>query len=167
LTVPTLLAPSQSEIKTLQKPDSTQNFPLHTPCPQTSLSLPLPSSLTPDPFPQFVPGYSQSKDSEHELLAVLNPTSPSSLHPGSITQLSIYRGKEVISSASNAGPSTSIQKEAKSFAWSRGIATELSPLQTRSSRKNKEKQNTQQAASDLPILDGKALRAMKALALSN
>jgi hypothetical protein len=61
---------------------------------------------------------------------------------------------------------TQISVDTKNFAWSRGIASEISPLQTRSSRKKKEVLSSQQADSNLPTLDGKALRAMKALARS-
>jgi hypothetical protein len=54
----------------------------------------------------------------------------------------------------------------KSFAWSRGIGVELSPLQTRSARKKKDCSSTQLAVLVVSTQDGKALRAMKAIARS-
>jgi hypothetical protein len=83
-------------------------------------------------------------------------------------QLPIFRGKELIRPGDEAGSSCSLGpgKSEKAYAWSRGIGTELSPLQTRSSRKQKELQNPGKNASDLPPLEGKALRALKALARS-
>jgi hypothetical protein len=166
MTAPTSHCPLQSTVETTQLPDTSHDLSLLTSTPPALQPLSPPLSLTSEAAPQVLPGYSQSEDDDNVLLAALNPSSSSSLHLGSTSQLPVYRGKEIISSAAEAGTSNSQQKDAKTFAWSRGIASELSPLQTRSSRKKKDLQSTQHSASDLPTLDGKALRAMKALARS-
>jgi hypothetical protein len=55
----------------------------------------------------------------------------------------------------------------RSFAWSRGLGIELSPLQTRSSRKKKEDLNTLQSTSaDISLSEKAPLRALKAKARS-
>ena len=78
----------------------------------------------------------------------------------------MYRGKELLNPANDPGSSTSLpaDKATNTLAWSRGIGLELSPLQTRSSRKKKEAESTQPVATECPSQDGKALRAWKALA---
>jgi hypothetical protein len=135
-------------------PDSTAD-------PSTGHSCSVPSEAKQD-----LPGYSQPEEEGTALLDALSLPLHSFTLPSHTTQLPTYRGKEVISETTGAGTSNSKLMDTKSFAWSRGLATELSPLQTRSSRKKKEAQGTQQMDSVLPSLDGKALRAMKALARS-
>jgi hypothetical protein len=79
----------------------------------------------------------------------------------------LFTGEKISFALVEAGSSSSRGqiKVEKSFVWSRGIGTELSPLQTRSSRKQKELMNSvQNESTDLPTQDGKALRALKALA---
>jgi hypothetical protein len=78
----------------------------------------------------------------------------------------MFRGKEKIHSATERGSSSTLSsnKDTIAMAWSRGIGVELSPLQTHSSRKKKELVNTQLPSTDLPSQEGKALRALKALA---
>jgi hypothetical protein len=88
--------------------------------------------------------------------------------PANTVQLPMYRGKELLLPISEVGASSSLplDTEAKSYAWSRGISSELSPLQTRSSRKKKEILSSQQSDPAPSTLDSKALRALKALARS-
>jgi hypothetical protein len=114
------------------------------------------------------PGFGQSEDVDPNLLDVLASSSPPPFCRISEPQLAIFRGKELIRPGVEAGSSSSLGpvKVEKAYAWSRGIGTELSPLQTRSSRKQKELLNPGQSAPDLPSLEGKALRALKALARS-
>jgi hypothetical protein len=80
----------------------------------------------------------------------------------------MYWGKEHYIPATERGSSSTLSsdKDTKSLAWSRGIGVELSPLQTHSSRKKKEIESTHLATTDLPLQDGKALRALKALAIT-
>jgi hypothetical protein len=118
MTAPTSLCTPQSTSESTQLPDSSHDLSLPTP---TLLTLQLSSlllALTSEAAPQVLPGYNQSEEDENVLLAALCPTSPTSLFPGSTTQLPVYRGKEIISSAAKAGTSNSHQKEAKSFTWS-------------------------------------------------
>jgi hypothetical protein len=146
----------------------------------SSLSLPLPpsspaklsslpsNSIESEGFPAILPGYRQPEEDEENLLATLNSSSSLPFLPDNTTLLPIYRGKELIAPSSEAGTSSSHHsgKEVKAFAWSQGIGSELSPLQTRSSRKKKELLSTQPKESVIPSQDGKALRALKALAHS-
>jgi len=115
-----------------------------------------------------LPGYSQPDEDEDILLAALSSSTSSQFLPDSATQLQIFRGKELIAPSIDVGTSSTqlTLKDAKNFAWSRGIGVELSPLQTRSSRKKKEASSTLQTAPIIPALDGKALRTMKAMACS-
>jgi hypothetical protein len=115
----------------------------------------------------MLPGYSQPTDEGSKLLEALN-SSFSADPPENFTHLPVYRGKELINSASGEGSSSSRPTESaqKTYAWSRGIGVELSPLQTRSSRKKKEILNNTLDPAVIPSQDGKALRAMKALARS-
>jgi hypothetical protein len=78
----------------------------------------------------------------------------------------MFRGKEQIRPATERGSSSTFttDKDSSALAWSRGLGVELSPLQTRSSRKKKEIEISQIASTDLPTQEGKALRALKALA---
>jgi hypothetical protein len=153
--------------------------PLITPdsLPQTSVASPLiPSSPTiPISPPSFIesevlslepPGFGQSEDVDPTLLDALASSTLPSILPNIDPQLAIYRGKELIRPGVEAGSSSSLGhvKVTKSLAWSRGIGTDLSPLQTISSRKQKELHNSVHSGSDLQIQDGKALRALKALA---
>jgi hypothetical protein len=102
------------------------------------------------------------------LLAALNNSFTKDDLPENCSHLHIYRGKEPINSAVGASTSLNhpIDTKEKNFVWSRGISTELSPLQTRSSRKKKETMGSQQAPNDSNSQNGKALRALKALARS-
>jgi hypothetical protein len=94
------------------------------------------------------------------------PHSPNLL--ANSVQLPLYRGKELLLPTTEAGASSSLSRGMvdKSYAWSRGISTELSPLQTRSSRKKKDLMSSQQSDTVPSSLDSKALRALKALARS-
>jgi hypothetical protein len=96
----------------------------------------------------------------------LNPSPSGDPLPELTALLPVYRGKELITPSAEAGPSSPHRNDGKAYAWSRGIGSELSPLQTRSSRKKKDSLSTQHSTSDLPLQDGKPLRAMKALARS-
>jgi hypothetical protein len=127
-----------------------------------------PFSVEPEALPMVPPGFGQSDEVDSNLLDALTSSTSLTLLPENTPQLSIYRGKELIRPAAEVGSSTSHnpEKAVKAFAWSRGIGTELSPLQTRSSRKQKELLNSVQNVPDFPSQEGKALRALKALARS-
>jgi hypothetical protein len=129
---------------------------------------PTPSPSQPVVSSQSPPGFSQLEEDDVSLLTSLNSTVSPDLPPNNLSQLPVYRGKELVTPASDPGTSSSLPPDlnTKVFAWSRGIATDLSPLQTRSSRKKKELLSTQTTTTDLPTQEGKALRAMKALARS-
>jgi hypothetical protein len=113
----------------------------------------------------MLPGFSQPTDEGSKLLEALNATF-STDPPENFTHLPVFRGNELINPAREEGTSSSRPTDSaqKTFAWSRGIGVELSPLQTRSSRKKKGLLNNTLEPADIPSQDGKALRAMKALA---
>jgi hypothetical protein len=126
------------------------------------------SIIDPDAPPLVPPGIGQSQDLDPnhiELSAIM--TTPPHLQELE-SHLDIYRGKElIISNVEAACPSSrGLDKTEKPIAWSRGIGTNLSPLQTRSSKKQKELWTTVQNDPELMIQEGKALRAAKALARS-
>jgi len=118
--------------------------------------------------PMTLAGYRQTKDVDISLLVtsppLLSSTEPSATFP----ELPIFRGKESMHQDSGAGSSNTKcpGTASKVTDWHRGIAPEFSPLQTRSSRKQKELLNSSLADSDSPPQQGKALRALKALARS-
>jgi hypothetical protein len=121
-----------------------------------------------DAFPLEPPGFGQTDDVDTNLLDEMASSNPLDSVPGSGPQLAIYRGKELIRSSVEAGSSSTPGqvKAEKALVWSRGIGTEVSPLQTRSSRKHKELLKSAHSGSDLPIQEEKALRALKAIARS-
>jgi hypothetical protein len=140
------------------------------PSPSTLTAQPLSHSSDegPETHPLTNPGFGQSDEVDPNLLDELASSRPLSHLPFLEPQLAIFRGKELIRPGDEAGSSCSLgpEKSEKAYAWSRGIGTELSPLQTRSSRKQKQLMNPGKSASELPSLEGKALRALKALARS-
>jgi hypothetical protein len=99
--------------------------------PDRQLSPP-PSSLDPEATSLILPGYRQSDDVDLNILDTLSTSTTSMNLPDSTPLLPIFRGKELIRPAAEAGSSTSLHpvKDDKAIAWSRGIGTDLSPLQT-------------------------------------
>jgi hypothetical protein len=99
--------------------------------------------LDSDAFQQVLPGFSQSEEDADLLFqSGPNPSPSCAPLPELTAQLSVYRGKELITPYAEAGPSNPHRNDEKAYAWSRGIGTELSPLQTRSSRKKKDTLST-------------------------
>jgi hypothetical protein len=126
------------------------------------------TSLDSEASLQVLPGYREAEEDEAYLSDLLNSSSSRPFIPGNSSQLPIFRGKELIDPSSKTDTSNTLltDKDRKDFAWSRGLGTELSPLQTRSSRKKKEISSIQPKVTVIPPMDGKALRALKALARS-
>jgi hypothetical protein len=103
------------------------------------------------------------------LMSALGSAARSSYLSDSSTQLQTYRGKELLTASSTEGATSSqhTTNDQRSFAWSRGLGVELSPLQTRSSRKKKEvKVSLQSASTDTTKSEKAPLRALKAIARS-
>jgi hypothetical protein len=166
-TAPTSLGSTQPSVNTSLTPilsaDSSLHLPSNSSEPPNTILNPLPTLSA----SQELPGFSQPIEEEEAILDTLrSTTTPSPLCLNSITPLPTFRGKELMSAPSEASTSNTNQGSTKTFAWSRGIASEISPLQTRSSRKKKEVLTSQQPDTILPTQDGKALRALKALARS-
>jgi len=115
---------------------------------------------------RVLPGYREAKEDDSLLSDLPSSSSTLPLVPSSSSQLPIFRGKELIDLSLKAGTSNNLPslKDRNEFVWSRGLGTELSPLQTRSSRKKKESAGSLPETTENPPLDGKALRALKALA---
>ena len=85
----------------------------------------------------ILPGYQESEEEASILTKTLDSLLPNHSVLGLTQPLSVVLGKKAIVSSSEIG-STSTQlvgKGGKSFSWSRGLASELSPVKTRSSRK--------------------------------
>jgi len=146
-------------------PPQTSEAP-HTIPAKPCQTLPLSTDLEQESPPFLSPGFGQSDMVDPNQLDDLVSSTPQSILQDTEPALAIYRGKELIRPVVESGCSSSRRQKnvEKSFSWSRGIGTELSPLQTRSSRKQKEFQNAPQPSTDLQTQDGKALRALKALA---
>jgi len=149
--------------------ESTQSLSTNPilPSPSSQLTLQSCSTGPTDPF-VLLSGYRQPEENEDSLLAALSSSTLAQFLPDSASQLPIFRGKEHIAPSTDAGTSSSHQARTldKSFAWSRGIGVELSPLQTRSARKKKDCLSTKLTVLVVSTQDGKALRAMKAIARS-
>jgi len=88
------------------------------------------------PFPTAIldhnplPGYNQPVEDETPLLDALNTTSLALFTPDIATEIPLFRGKETIAPSIEVGLSTLQHpvSQTKSFAWSRGLGIELSPL---------------------------------------
>lgn len=167
-------ASSNSPLGIFPPPNSVTSLPSFpslplTPSPSLSPtcqhSPPTLTSAQIDPL-AVLPGLSQPIESDESLLEVLNSSPPPQFLPEPASQLPIYRGKDIYQSSSGASTSSSIPQDIdkKSVTWSRGLGVELSPLQTRSSRKKKVDKSAQPSDPTVPAPDGKALRALKALA---
>jgi hypothetical protein len=132
-------------------------------------SEPVPSTSTEEDVPlnsAILPGYQESEEEASLLTETLDSLLPSHSVLGLTQPLSVVLGKKAVVSSSEIG-STSTQlvgKGGKAFSWSRGLASELSPVKTRSSRK---KQISSSHSEDVCVptspVSG-ALRALKAQA---
>jgi hypothetical protein len=115
---------------------------------------------------QELPGFSQPIEEEEALLDTLRPTSPSSLYLNSISHLPIFRGKEIISTPSDAGTSNTNRGIQRLLLGLEGLPLRFPHYKLEVPGKRRRFLCTQQPDTILPTQDGKALRAMKALARS-
>jgi hypothetical protein len=114
----------------------------------------------------ILPGYREAEEKDSKLSETLDSLLPSLSDIRFPQPLPIFLGKKAIDSTVEIGSSSSqlSGKGGKAFAWSRGLASELSPVKTRSSQK-KLASSSHKADESIPTsLDSGALRAMKALA---
>jgi hypothetical protein len=113
----------------------------------------------------ILPGFRETEESDSNLSVVLDSLLPCFNELCNPEQLPIYLGKKAVEAKVDIGSSSSqSEKGGKAFTWSRGLATELSPIKTRSARKKHVSSSSIAADSNHSSQDTGALRAMKALA---
>jgi len=84
----------------------------------------------------ILPGSREIEESDANLSVVLDLLLPRLTELYNPEQLPIYRGKKEMEALLEIGSSSSqSEKGSKAFTWSRGLATELSPIKTRSADK--------------------------------
>jgi len=115
------------------------------------------------------PGFRESKDTVSDLYLILDSLIPLSHVTAAATPLPTYLGKNIIdpsgfSEATSSKATTSTT--GKNFAWSRGLAQELSPIKTRSSQNKLSQSNVQTTETTTSSTDLGHLRELKALARS-
>ena len=116
------------------------------------------------PSTPILSGFKEPEEDDSALTTVLDSLGPNHCESSNLILLPIFLGKETIGNCGDVGSSSATGKGHKSFAWSRGIASDLSPIKTRSSRKKQVASSSQTDAIIQSSPDIGALRAMKALA---
>jgi hypothetical protein len=87
-------------------------------------------------LPSILSGYREAEEDDSSLSAVLDSILPSFNVNRNPEPLPIFLGKKVIDIKLDIGSSSSqTGKGGKAFTWSQGLASEISPIKTRSSCK--------------------------------